>query len=127
MVRPHDQVQLGHAPQQRGALLRRHAPGHDQLQAAHVLPLALRLRGTMQGLGWESKHMHVMVLRGPASACSSAANGSAAQPKLQNKHALGGSSNTPSALGPPRNQLFQVSQQKLLPAHMLLLALLCEV
>jgi hypothetical protein len=45
VVRAHDQVELGDAAQQRGALLRRHAPGHDQRQPAHVLALALDLRG----------------------------------------------------------------------------------
>ena len=44
MVRTHDEVELRHAPQQRSALLRRHAPRHHQLQAAHVLALALGLR-----------------------------------------------------------------------------------
>lgn len=79
VVRPHDQVELGHAPQQRGALLRRHAPGHDQLQAAHVLPLALRLRSTMQGWGWERLWMRVRVLSRPASAAPHADASSTAQ------------------------------------------------
>lgn len=44
VVWTHDEVELRHAPQQRSALLRRHAPRHYQLQAAHVLALALGLR-----------------------------------------------------------------------------------
>lgn len=54
MVGSHDQIQLGHTPQQSFPLLRGHAPRHHYLQLPHVVPFPLGLSNT-QGQSFESR------------------------------------------------------------------------